>query len=279
MADMPRIKSDVLRGNAEVRKAKKADGTIVFQIVLDQVAKDKTVTKIKFNVAQGKCPAYFKTGTWYVTVNADKDTVLSAVPDVANVRAEFHDISHAEGKPPFPKVNQSTFDPTKPWITWTLQWKVVGGEFDGMILYDFLNYNFGPFTLSDGKTKVAGYKPASGKATDALAQRIAALGVMDEPFDYIPWRGEEIPTTNLVNILPVIAARSRKMVEEHNRQVDIAIVGGKIMQTKAVVTDEEVDEWVENADETGDSLDDGAGLDSAVSETLPEDDEVQWAED
>lgn len=272
--EMPRIKNEVIRGNAVVRKAKTKSGQTVFQINLEIVNKDKTTRTETFVVAAENCPKHLKTGQWAVTVNEEKDRVLSAVPDTENFVGEFHDIAHAENKPPTPRVGQSTYDPQKAWVTFNLLFKVTEGEYKDLILWDFLNYNFGPAKLPDGRV-VAGYFPPSSKATEALALRINALGVMEE--GYIPWKGENVPGTELKNILPEIARRARVQVEENNRKIAISVVGGRIVQTKWIPTDLEGDEATLDDLNEGDEpvIDD---VDAPVSETLPDEGEIDWKE-
>lgn len=277
-ATMPRISTQPISGPAILKKAKLRDGTIVWIINMrtwDTKARDY-VQVDEFRVEVGQAPSYLKPGDWNLRVASDKSKILSGIPDSAVLVCEFYDIPHAENQPPAPSIKASSFDPKKPWVQFSLRYKVVEGELEGVIITDFLNYNFGGMDYKGHM--VTAYKPATGKSTEALAQRIDALGILE--FGQIPWKGDVVmwasTPTDYVNILPLLEARARKAVEELGTKIQVSIVGGKVVQVKSLVEDTlwegddnlpEVDDIPAAAPET---------TDTPVSETVPASDDIDW---
>jgi len=284
---MPRISTQALSGPATISKARdKQTGDaywIINMRVWDSKIKDYQAIE-KFKVAVGKAPAYLKSGDWSLRVAADKTQILSGLPDSAVLVCEFAEFLHEENKAPAPTVSASTFDASKPWVKFAIKYKVVEGDFKGLDVVEYLNYNFGPYRPPENEGKVvAAYKPAAGKSTEALAQRIDALRVLE--YGYIPWKGEPITwtvggqqmDTALVNILPSLEQRARKAVEELNARLLVTVVGGKVAQVKPYIGDgEEV--WDEDETETvtAPATSPDGETTTATSETLPDGDEISW---
>jgi hypothetical protein len=280
---MPRISTQAVNGPAVIQKVRdnktKEISWRINMRVWDSKIKDYVAID-QFHVAIGKAPAYLKAGDWNLRVSSDKTQILSGLPDSAVLVCEFAGFLHEENKAPAPTVKASSFDPSKPWIQFGIQYKVVEGDFKDLIVTEWMNYNFGSYKLEDNKL-VTAYKPAAGKSTEALAQRIDALRVLE--FGHIPWKGESIMwtvagqgvDTGLINVLPVLEQRARKAVEELGAKLQVVTVGGKVAQVKPYLGD--TDEiWEDDVVETG--VTDSVPVDvtdAPTTEELPTD-EIVW---
>jgi hypothetical protein len=265
---LPEIRTSNTKGSSTVTKITGKSGAKGFKVVITIYnSKDKTTHNEEYKILAENAPAYLKSGQWYIVLNGDKDTILTAIPDTANLIAEYYEIAHKDGEPPMPFVSPSSYESQPFWVHFTLKWRVVEGEFKDLIIDDYLTYNFRPEKYQD--KRIAGlYKPGT-KATDKLLQRLDALGVGE--YGVIPWTGQEIPKSDgLLNVLPVIDKRARKQVDENNRKVMLNIVGGQIIKTTWSVPEdyeEENVDWGEVAES-----------DTPNTEELPEDDELEWNE-
>lgn len=302
-AEMTRVVHTPIRGKARVQKAQNPKSGDIFWVVSMTTSGDKdkdAVVEIpKFKVAATQAPAYLKPGLdWQLTVTSDKSKILAGVPDTMLAVARFKEFVHAKDQPPAPKVQPSRFKPDEAWATFMVVYEVIEGEFAGVEVVDFLNYNFTYIEkpTSKGPTRLLALE-GNGKSTDALAARLEALGILE--FGPIKWEGPVVEyagsKTKWVNVLPKLAQRARKAADELDRKVLINVAGGKIVTIKAVLPEDVA--W-EDEDESTDVVADAAGtesqtdtdaddeveieadpVDAPEGETLPDDDEINWSDE
>lgn len=295
--EMPTVSRAPITGRGRVQKARDPkNGDIYWRVTMSvwDKAKKIAVEVAPFNVAVGQAPKYLTTKLdWTLTVSNDKTKILSAVPDRGIFICEFARIVSEKEKPPSPRVQASSYKADEPWATFAIVYKVVDGEFTGLEITDFLNYNF-TYVQDPVKPerRLAAFE-GNGDATKKLAARMNALGVVDK--GPIAWKGEAVlwrgASTKWVNILPVIQKRARQQVEENNRRVEVQLAEGKVATVNAILGDDEIwegdAETPKAAEETVDVIDQDAGDathletvgDNAPKvETLPEDGEIEWAE-
>lgn len=284
-AQMPRISNTPYRGTATVKKGRdKATGQPAWVVTGMSVTTDKGKEVLPdFAVAAAQAPAYLRSGTWGLTVQRDKSKILEAIPDAAIVIAEFSNLVSKKDGTIFLKISPSKYNSSIPWVQFAIIWKVVEGEYKDLEIVDWVNYNFaGQATPDDPDRLVTGLFPASGKATDALAMRIDALGII-EKFGLIPWSGDPITwggatIPGMVNILPKIAKRSRKVVEEDGRKVQLSIIGGRVVQVKHYTGDDDVDLMGEDEETEVNVSSEVAPEVTPKSEPAPSDDDpdIMW---
>lgn len=284
MGYKPEVVSDkVIRAQARVVKAKnEKTGKTKWRLnvsVYDAKTKAWVAWDTPIFVEQANAPHYLKNGDWSVKLSADKSKILSAVPDSETVICQFKDIAHQEGKPYQPYIKPGFAkqgEEPKPWVQFVLTYEVVEGDFEGVVIEDWVNYNFGPAPKTYKDRKVTAYHPG-GTRTEELAARLEALGVWE--FGPIFWEGPDIVYNDKklgVNILNEIAKRARKAALD-GRKVRIGLAKGQVASIKEAVDDDALvsddsDEEVTTPAE--DATDDG-GIES---ETLPEDGEVEWGD-
>ena len=219
---MPERTKETFRGLALITKAKKGDQRY-WKIVLT-TGKDEDQKVIETYIKPEKAPAYLFAGHWRITLSQDKTTIFSAVPSDAVVKAQFKDVWHREGEEPSPQTNQGKFGP---YLTFSVLWEVVEGEFKGVEVSQQLSYNFEMMDYN-GKT-IAGYSSTKMKSDrtamlDAVLSSLGVLGIGDDEKP-MPWKD---------NLLPVIRKRAIAAREEHGLKSLLTISNGWIIAVKPV---------------------------------------------
>ena len=211
--------SETLNGMAKITKAKKGEQKY-FRVMLTQ-GKGEDATTTEHYIEPENAPAYLNAGEWRIRMSADKVKIHSAIPADAIVNAEFFDLAHREGEEPAPYKRTTQYGDVFQFV-WL--WKVVDGEFEGVEIPQYLNYNFDYATDEKGNDVVA-YSHPKSKYTEQLDQTMTASGV---------WNKGAMAYKE--NILPVIKKRAIREREENGAKVRLTISQGYVIAVKQLTS-------------------------------------------
>lgn len=211
------------------------------------------------------------TNEWRVKLSSNKSKILSAVPSDAIVTAQFHDIAHRENEEPVAFKQTIThkggsFDVFK--FTWL--WKVCEGEFEGVEVAHYLNYNFSPVTDDQGH-EITEYSssPVKSPYTAELDNVLTSSGV----WEFGPMRWVE-------NLLPIIRKRAIRAREEKDVKVLLTLSNGYIIAVKPVATGwDEEDDYNPEQPKADDVAKAEPEEEVPAEETTTEDDGIPWDDD
>lgn len=226
--------NETINGLAKVTKAKKGEERY-FRVVLTTGKGDDASTTEHF-IKPANAPGYLKAGEWRVRMSSDKVKVLSAVPSDAIVTVEFADIVHREGEDPVPAKRSTQYGDV---FQFTWLWRATEGEYEGIEIPHYLNYNF-DYETDDKGNDVIAYSHPKSKYTEQLDQVLTAAGV---------WNKGAMAYRE--NILPVIKKRAVFEREEHGVKAKLTINNGYVIAVKPASGgwDEEADEVKEEVAE------------------------------
>jgi len=221
MVYKPPVKtSETVNGLARITKAKRGEQKY-WRVMLTVKKKDEDAKVSEHFVKPENSPDYLAAGEWRVRMSADKVKILSAIPSDAIVNAEFSDIAHREGEEPTPYKKTTQYGDMFQFIWF---WRVTDGEYEGVEVPQYLNYNFDYATDENGHDIVAYLYPKS-KYTKQLDDVLNAAGV---------WNKGAMAFKE--NVLPIIKKRAIREREENGVKVRLTINEGYVIAVKPLTS-------------------------------------------
>lgn len=220
-----------IRGRGTVRISK--DGKVV-RIELYRVVDGVDETTV-YNLKRDDAPAGLKSGVYSISLSEDGSKVLGFYPYDGMFTVKALGVNARDGERPAPQDKENKYGPYQ---QFTVLHEIVGNEFAGCQVPDFVRYLFDG---EDGETVITKqYKPGKYQSKHAakLYDLLTRTGVLDErdnqPYSSIPWDEDD------GNILPEVHKRMVTKAKSGHRY-QIVISDGFVIKYSPVSQFEETD--------------------------------------